>query len=139
MAVMVLSFERLDEAERALSAQAGACVLGGGTIVMRDVNAGRPGLTTLVRVTDPALRQIRNEGGRVVIGAAATMSDVIRSPDLSFLAAPARSVGGPAVRNMATVAGNLFAEPPYGDFGNRAACAGRNRAVCWLVVRTDNH
>lgn len=124
MAVTVLSFASLDEAERALSAHAGACVLGGGTIVMRDVNAGQPDLTTLVRVTDPTLRQIRNEGGRVVIGAGATMSDVIRSPDLGFLAPPARSVGGPAVRNMATVAGNLFAEPPYGDFATALLALG---------------
>ena len=30
--------------------------------------------------------------------------------------APARSIGGPAVRNMGTVGGNLFAPSPYGDF-----------------------
>ncbi|TIX70538.1 MAG: xanthine dehydrogenase family protein subunit M, partial [Mesorhizobium sp.] len=28
----------------------------------------------------------------------------------------ARAVGGPAIRNMATVGGNLFAPAPYGDF-----------------------
>jgi len=30
--------------------------------------------------------------------------------------APARSIGGPAVRNMGTVGGNLFARSPFGDF-----------------------
>ena len=32
------------------------------------------------------------------------------------LAKAARAVGGPAIRNMATVGGNLFAPAPYGDF-----------------------
>jgi CO/xanthine dehydrogenase FAD-binding subunit len=26
-----------------------------------------------------------------------------------------RAIGGPQIRNMATIGGNLFAEPPYGD------------------------
>jgi CO/xanthine dehydrogenase FAD-binding subunit len=35
----------------------------------------------------------------------------------SRLPAPvARAVGGPQIRNMATVGGNLFAPHPYGDF-----------------------
>ena len=37
-------------------------------------------------------------------------------PGLAFLAPVAESIGGPAVRNMATVGGNLFARSPYGDF-----------------------
>ena len=116
MTVTVLTFASTDEAERALAANRGARLIGGGTIVMRDVNAGDQALGTLIRVTDPALRQVRNDGSRILIGAMATMADILRAPDLGFLAAPARAVGGPAVRNMATVAGNLFAPPPYGDF-----------------------
>ena len=38
----------------------------------------------------------------------------------------ARSIGGPAVRNMGTVGGNLFAPAPFGDFARRAARAGRH-------------
>jgi CO/xanthine dehydrogenase FAD-binding subunit len=44
-------------------------------------------------------------------------------------------VGGPAIRNMATVGGNLFAPAPYGDFavallalGARVAVAGQGSA-----------
>ncbi|MBV8698749.1 MAG: FAD binding domain-containing protein, partial [Bradyrhizobium sp.] len=36
--------------------------------------------------------------------------------ELAFLHAPARAIGGPAVRNMGTVGGNLFARNPFGDF-----------------------
>jgi xanthine dehydrogenase small subunit len=41
---------------------------------------------------------------------------VLASRDLAFLHAPARAIGGPAVRSMASVGGNLFAQTPYGDF-----------------------
>ena len=35
---------------------------------------------------------------------------------MAALAPAARAVGGPAIRNMASVGGNLFAPAPYGDF-----------------------
>ena len=44
------------------------------------------------------------------------MAQVLANRDLAFLHPVARAVGGPAVRNMATVGGNLFAPSPYGDF-----------------------
>ena len=44
------------------------------------------------------------------------MAQVIANRELSFLHPVARVVGGPAIRNMATVGGNLFAPSPYGDF-----------------------
>ncbi|MEM7775406.1 MAG: FAD binding domain-containing protein [Pseudomonadota bacterium] len=124
MTVSVLSFTNVEEAARALSSEQDARVLGGGTLLMRDVNEGDQTFQKLIRLTDPRLREIRVEGNRIVIGAGATMSDVIRSRDLSFLEAPARAVGGPAIRNMATVAGNLFAEPPYGDFATALLALG---------------
>ena len=43
------------------------------------------------------------------------MTAVARHRDLGFLAKVANAIGGPAIRNMATVGGNLFAESPYGD------------------------
>ncbi len=110
----VITFPTMTEAAGALSD--GAHLIGGGTLLMRAVNYGAPEVRRLVRVTDPALRAIRNEGGRVVIGAQATMADILRAREADFLAPAARAVGGPAVRNMATVGGNLYAPHPYGDF-----------------------
>ena len=52
----------------------------------------------------------------LVIGAGITMSEIIANRETAFLAPVARTVGGPAIRNMATVGGNLFAASPYGDF-----------------------
>ncbi len=102
------------EAVRALGP--GARFLGGGSLVMIDVNHGALGVERIVRTTDPALRGIRVESDRITLGAHATMAEVAGARDLAFLAPAALAVGGPAVRNAATVGGNLFAPHPYGDF-----------------------
>ena len=116
MPVSVKTFTTLDEAARALSASRSARFFGGGTLVMRALNEGTQAFDTVIRATDPGMRQIRPEGDRVTIGAGVTMRDVLASRDLAFLHPVARSIGGPAVRTMATVGGNLFAACPYGDF-----------------------
>ena len=113
MSVAVETHDRLEGAARALSG--GARYLGGGTILMRAVNHADPGLRRLLRATDPALREIRESGGRVEIGAGVTMARLAEHRDTAFLAPVARRVGGPAIREMATLGGNLFAEHPYGD------------------------
>ncbi|CAN7189936.1 FAD binding domain-containing protein [Bosea sp. LjRoot90] len=106
----------LSEAAGILSGDRQALLIGGGTLVMREVNEGRLTEGTLVRVTDPAFRQISAGGARVELGAGVTMAMVLASRDLAYLHAPARGIGGPAVRTMATIGGNLFAATPYGDF-----------------------
>jgi CO/xanthine dehydrogenase FAD-binding subunit len=110
---VVETYATLAEAARALGRD--AVYLGGGTIVMREVNAGTAPARVL-RSTDPALREIRAAAYHVSLGAGVTMADVLASRELDFLHPVARMVGGPQVRNMATVAGNLFAPHPYGDF-----------------------
>ncbi|MEP9375298.1 FAD binding domain-containing protein [Aquabacter sp. CN5-332] len=112
----VRSCASLSEAAGILSGDRQALLIGGGTLVMRDVNEGRLTEGTLVRVTDPAFRQMSVSGARVEIGAGVTMAMVLASRDLAYLHGPARGIGGPAIRNMATIGGNLFAGTPYGDF-----------------------
>ena len=116
MSVTVRTFTGLGEAAQALSADRGARFLGGGTFVMRRINEGDLTITSIIRSTDPALHQIRGEAEKLVIGAGVTMSAVAANRETQFLAPVALEVGGPAVRNMATVGGNLFARSPYGDF-----------------------
>jgi CO/xanthine dehydrogenase FAD-binding subunit len=113
---------------------ADAIFMGGGTLVMRDVNAGVTA-TRIVRSTDPQLADVRLSGDGVTIGAGVTMATVASHRDLAFLSPVARAVGGPQIRNMATVGGNLFAPHPYGDFavallalGARVAVAGPSAA-----------
>lgn len=103
------------EAAGILSADQRTKLVSGGTLVMRDVNEGRLLESTLLRLTDPAYRQMQTSGARVELGAGVTMAMVLKNRDLAFLHAAARAVGGPAIRQMATIGGNLFAESPYGD------------------------
>jgi xanthine dehydrogenase small subunit len=115
MPVVVRTFDTPLEAAAALSSDRSARFIAGGTLVMRALNEGDVSVATIVRLQDPALAQIRASGARVTIGAGVTLSQILRERDLSFLHAPARLIGGPAVRTAATVGGNLFAPPPYGD------------------------
>ena len=103
------------EAAAALSSDRGARYIAGGTLVMRALNEGDVGITTLVRLGDRATGQIRTSGSRIVLGAEATLARILRERDLDFLHRVARSIGGPAVRTMGTVGGNLFAPAPFGD------------------------
>jgi CO/xanthine dehydrogenase FAD-binding subunit len=115
MTVEVKTFGSLSEAAAALASDRAARFFSGGTLLMRAINEGDTRIATLVRATDPAYCQIRNEGARITIGAGVRMVDILASRDLAFLHPVARVIGGPAVRAMATVGGNLFAPSPYGD------------------------
>ena len=139
----VLTFPTAAEAAGAMTDR--ARFLGGGTLVMNRVNYGDQRFDRIVRTTDPAMREIRAEGDRIAIGAGATMSDVIASRDTDFLAPAARAVGGPAIRNMATVGGNLVAPHPYGDFATallaldgvvRLVAGGEAPLDEWLTARS---
>jgi len=100
MSWSVETFSTLAEADAARGGD--GRFLAGGTLVMRDVNYGVQGFTRILRLDAPA-RAIRPEGERIVIDAGATMSDIIASRDADFLAPVARSVGGPAIRNVAAL------------------------------------
>jgi CO/xanthine dehydrogenase FAD-binding subunit len=108
----VVTTETLADAAQAMGPR--ARFLGGGTLVMRQVNYGDQRFERIVRCREN-LAEIRADGNRIVIGSGVTMGGILASSDLAFLAPAARAVGGPAVRNMATVGGNLVAPHPYGD------------------------
>ncbi|MCX7303622.1 MAG: FAD binding domain-containing protein [Hyphomicrobiales bacterium] len=115
MPLALKTYSTVAEAGSALKA-ADARYLGGGTLVVRAANEGDLSFSTYVRSTDPLLSAIMVEAGVVTVGAGVTMAAVARHPELTAIASAAKAVGGPAVRNMATVGGNLFAAAPYGDF-----------------------
>lgn len=116
---MTLRYLRYADVADAASgaARPGARILGGGTLLVRDINMGDVSFDTLIRIEDPATTAIDNvPGGAISLGGGVTMARVASEPALAWLAPAALSVGGPAVRAMATVAGNLHAPAPYGDF-----------------------
>jgi CO/xanthine dehydrogenase FAD-binding subunit len=115
VALALQTFSTVKDANAALKA-AGTRYLGGGTLVVRAANEGDVSVSGFIRSIEPALSAITVSGGKVRIGGSVTMAAIARHPDLSSLAHAARAVGGPAIRNMATIGGNLFAPAPYGDF-----------------------
>jgi xanthine dehydrogenase small subunit len=129
MPLAVKTFDRLRDVVSALGTDAGARYLGGGTLLVRGLNEGDLGVTTLVRSSDRALSEIRPSGLRITLGAGVTMAQVAAHPDLKFLKPVASSIGGPAIRNMATVGGNLFAPYPFGDFAVALIALGATVAV----------
>ncbi len=115
MPLSLQTFPTVAEAQTALSART-ARYMGGGTLVVRAANEGDLSFDTFVRSTDETLHEIAVDDGVATLGASVTMSEIARHPDLVPIARAARAVGGPAIRNMATVGGNLFSPAPYGDF-----------------------
>lgn len=115
MALALQTFATVKDANAALKA-AGTRYLGGGTLVVRAANEGDVSVSSLIRSTEPSLSTIVVASGKVRIGASVTMAAIASHPEFGALAKAARAVGGPAIRNMATLGGNLFAPAPYGDF-----------------------
>lgn len=111
-------------------------VIAGGTLLMREVNYRPQNVPALVRITDPSMKAISRVGSQISIGAGVTMAQIIAERDLAPLAAAARAIGGPAIRNMATVGGNLFAPHPYGDFATALLALGAQ--VQWADGRSED-
>lgn len=93
----------------------GGMLLAGGTVVMPDVNTSVHEALELVSLRHLGLDDIQVDRGRATLGATATLAALERSPDLAFLRPALATIASPTIRHMATVAGNLFAQAPYGD------------------------
>ncbi len=116
MALEIVRADSVRDAAAILAGRDGARFIGGGTLAVRQANSGESPAAILVLSDGLGLDRIELGGRRVEIGAAITMADIADHPKLAFLAPVAREIGGPAVRAMATIGGNLFAPYPYGDF-----------------------
>jgi CO/xanthine dehydrogenase FAD-binding subunit len=111
---MITEYLLPDSAEQAVAELAsGAAVLGGGTTVMPAVHAGALDASRVVGLARAGLAGIERDGGRTTIGAMTPLAAVAELD--GAVGTAARAVGGPALRNMATVGGNLLARAPYGD------------------------
>ncbi len=98
-----------------------ARVVGGGTDLLLEIQQGhRPRVEALVDptfITD--LDRIEEEGGFLVIGCGVTHSRIVADPRLrahaTCLVEGCGVIGGPQVRNVATLAGNIAHALPAGD------------------------
>ena len=90
-------------------------VMGGGTSVMGMINDGLLFPSKALSLARAGIDGVHDADGVIVIGAATTIARLAQLDRLPLLAQAAGMFGAPAVRNMATVGGNLFAAPPAGD------------------------
>jgi carbon-monoxide dehydrogenase medium subunit len=113
---MITQYLLPDSAEQAVAELAsGAAVMGGGTTVMPAVHAGTLDAERVVGLARAGLAGIERENGRTTIGAMTPLAQVAELDGAVGQAAAA--IGGPALRNMATIGGNLLVGAPYGDVG----------------------
>jgi CO/xanthine dehydrogenase FAD-binding subunit len=119
----VTSVSSLSQAYALLAKRpAGLRVLAGGTDLMVQLNA-RVALDSFGHVLDiwnvGELRSIERSDDKLLIGALATYSDLIRSPlvgeSFPALAEVSREVGAWAIQNRGTLGGNVCNASPAGD------------------------
>jgi xanthine dehydrogenase FAD-binding subunit len=98
-----------------------AMVMAGGTdLLVRLRQAPAPNRRPLLLLAGlPELRGIHDRGTEISIGAATPLARLIRHPlalgHAALLVRAASTIGGPAVRNMATLGGNISTASPAGD------------------------
>ena len=95
-----------------------ALVVAGGTDVCVDINFGRLSPECVLDISAvPELAVNTRSDERLRIGAAVTYSRLLAEiqADLPALAAAARTVGSPQIRNRGTIGGNLGTSSPAGD------------------------
>jgi carbon-monoxide dehydrogenase medium subunit len=112
----------ISEAVQALTSSSGlTCLIAGGTDLILDIQQGRhSGVHTLVDITSiPELNQLEIRGDDLYIGAAVVLSQIAISPlvieHAQALAEACSLVGGPQVRNVATLGGNVAHALPAAD------------------------
>jgi aerobic carbon-monoxide dehydrogenase medium subunit len=106
------SASSVDEAIALVRDHPGAGFIAGGTWLVRMGRFGGNIPTTLVAIDRIAeLKDVRAEGERIVIGSLAVHGSLRKSPEIreraGLLLAAAQEIAGPAVRNLATIGGNV--------------------------------
>lgn len=114
--------QSVEDALRVLTEAAGeAQIVAGGTDLLLDIQQGNHApIETLVDVTRiPELTEITVQGDEVIIGAGVTHSSIEAHPVIvaraTCLIESCGVVGGPQVRNVATIGGNVVHALPAAD------------------------
>ena len=114
--------QSIEEALRDLSSAAGpVAVVAGGTDLLLELRQGRhPVVERLVDVSGiESLRQVREEDDYIYLGAGVTHKEIISNPLLIenalCVVEGCGLIGGPQVRNVATIGGNISHALPAGD------------------------
>lgn len=135
----------VDEALALLRSYAGqARVIAGGTDLLVDLQHGNDGhsepLGALVDVTRiPEMTQITQIGDTITVGAAVTHTAIVKSAMLergaTCLVESCGVVGGPQVRNVGTLGGNVAHALPAGDGTTSLVALDAEAEVAWADGR----
>jgi carbon-monoxide dehydrogenase medium subunit len=112
----------IDEALGVLSAAQGStAVVAGGTDLLLDIRQGRhPTVETMVDIAGvDEMCGIKEDGDQIYVGAAVTHNEIVHSDLLKehaeCVVEGCGLIGGPQVRNVATIGGNVAHALPAGD------------------------
>lgn len=90
-------------------------VMGGGTVIMGHLNEGLFFPRKVMSLMKAGMDGVRKVNGHTEIGATTTLARVSQLKEFPILAQAAHIIGGPAIRNMGTLGGNILLPQPYGD------------------------
>lgn len=90
-------------------------VMAGGTVAMPLINDGISLPGAVMGLRRAGLDRIERNGTTLRIGAMATLTQLLQQADVPLLREAASNTASWAIRNLATVGGNLFTPPPGGD------------------------
>jgi CO/xanthine dehydrogenase FAD-binding subunit len=90
-------------------------VIAGGTVAMPLINEGISLPERVMGLRRAGLDLVERDGEQLRIGAATTLTRLLDLVDAPLLREAVRNTASWAIRNMATVGGNLFTPPPGGD------------------------
>jgi carbon-monoxide dehydrogenase medium subunit len=106
-----------DEAVAAFGDGADVTVIGGGTILMPEINAGRLRPTKAMLLARAGLASVSRNGSSVTIGSATSLQDLVELP--APIGPCAANIGDVEVRSQGTLGGNVCAgdgaDVPRGD------------------------
>ena len=116
----MLTYLTPDTAEEVLALKAhhgsASLLMGGGTIVMTMMNEGVPHPEVVIGMKRAGLDVVETAGETRRLGAMATIAALSSDPH-PMISEAAASCGAWAIRNLATIGGNVFAPAPAGDLG----------------------
>jgi xanthine dehydrogenase FAD-binding subunit len=111
----------IDEALALLAQDPGLRPIAGGTDILIKLHKGKPGYERLVDIhaVDELAGICTSDGGDIVIGPGSVfrqiIEDAVIQTHLPVLATALATIGGPQVRNMGTIGGNLCNGVPSAD------------------------
>ncbi len=125
----------IEAALKTLEESPDAAILAGGTDLLLDIDQGRhPKVHSLIDISRiDALRQVDLTAEFVVVGAAVPLGQLVQDPLLNQhapgLVEACALIGGPQVRNVATLGGNVAHALPAGDGTIALLCHGAQACI----------